>query len=202
MTEVTGRFQRAIAAIDRANSADPNRLAVRGRDRPKALGEAELATEWVSTLRPDASEALLLATRAHHLRRWEVPRSSYPDGRAGYLRWRRELHGRHAAHVAEILATEGYDAPTIERVQDIVRKRNLSDDPEVQSFEDALCIVFLETQLAELAGRLDRDKMVDVLRKTLVKMSDAGKAAAATVPVDEEAARLLEQAQTTNEPGG
>lgn len=202
MTQVSRRFERAIAAIDRANSADPNRLSVRGHDRPKALGEAELATEWLSTLRPDASEALRIATRAHHLRRWEVPRSSYPDGRAGYLRWRRELHDRHAAHVAEILMTEGYDATTIERVQDIVRKRNLSDDPEVQAFEDALCIVFLETQLADLAGRLDTDKMVDVLRKTLVKMSDAGKAIAATVPVDEEAARLLEQAQTTNEPGG
>jgi len=195
------RLERAMAAIDAANEADPTRLVVRGRERPKALGEAELATEWLHALRPGASEALRLATRAHHVRRWESPRSSYPDGRAGYLRWRRELHDRHAAYVAEILAAEGYDAPVIERVQDIVRKRNLAQDPEVQSFEDALCLVFLETQFADLARRLDREKMVDVLRKTLVKMSDAGKAAAASVPLNDDEAALLQHART-QEPGG
>jgi hypothetical protein len=202
VTATDERYHQAIRAIDAANADDPNRLLVRGRERPKALGEAELATEWVQRLRPNASEALLLATRAHHVRRWEVPRASYPEGRAGYLRWRRTLHGRHAHHVAEILAPIGYDAATIERVQDIVRKRDLSQDDEVQAFEDALCIVFLETQLAELAGRLDDDKMVDVLRKTLVKMSDAGKAAAASVPLSDGDAALLHQALTNETPGG
>lgn len=202
MTGAGRRHQQAIAAIDAANAADPNRLTVRGRERPKALGEAELATEWVQRLRPDAGEALLLATRAHHVRRWEVPRSSYPEGRAGYLRWRRELHDRHATHVAEILTAEGYEPETVARVQDIVRKRNLGRDPEVQAFEDALCIVFVETQFAELAGRLDETRMVDVLRKTLVKMSDEGKAAALSIPLHDAEQALLEKALSTDHSGG
>lgn len=202
MTAGDQRYNQAIARIDAANASDPNELMVRGRPRPKALGEAELASEWLEHLRPDASEAVRLATRAHHVRRWEVPRSSYPDGRAGYLRWRRDLHERHAGLVADILRAEGYETTTIGRVQDIVRKRDLARDPEVQTFEDVLCLVFLETQFGELAGRLDEDKMVDVLRKTLVKMSDAGKAAAASIPLDDSEAALLQKALTHETSGG
>src|SRR5947208_6497172 len=106
-----------MAAIDDANGADPTALVVGGERRAKALAEGKLVCAWVEKLRPDASEALLLAARAHHLRRWTTPRSTYPDGRAGYLRWRRDLHEFHAAEVATILAAEGYDDELIRRVQ-------------------------------------------------------------------------------------
>jgi hypothetical protein len=180
---VDDRLAKTIAAIDAANREDPNNLVVRGVTRPKALGEAELATEWVGRLVGAPSAALLIATRAHHLRRWTVPRSSYPDGRAGYLRWRRDLHGIHARDVASIMNDHGWDEPTIARVQDLVRKRGLGkiDDAEVQAIEDALCLVFIETQYDELAARLDDDKMADVVDKTLKKMSDQGRALAATL---------------------
>ena len=55
-----------------------------------------------------------------------------------------------------------------------MRKRDLARDPDVQVLEDALCLVFIETQFAELAAKLDRPKMVDVVRKTLKKMSAEG----------------------------
>ena len=170
------RFARAVAAIDAANAGDPNTIAVRGVERPKELAHAELATEWVRRLRPDAGEALLLAARAHHLRRWTVPRADYPEGRAGYLRWKRDLQARHAADVSRILEAEGYGPDEIERVAAIVRKRGLGRDPDVQALEDALCLVFVETQFSDLAARLDPAKMVDVVRKTLAKMTDQAKA--------------------------
>lgn len=168
------RFEAAIAAIDAANAADPNTIVVAGATRPKELAHAEMVSAWVRRLRPDASEALLLAARAHHLRRWAVPRSSYPEGRAGYLRWRRDLHERHAAEAAEILRAVGYDDDTVARVGEIIRKRNLAADPEVQALEDALCLVFLETQFADLAARTERAKMVDIVRKTVRKMTPEG----------------------------
>ena len=112
----------AIAAIDAANAEDPTMITVRGRTGPKEIVHAELVTEWVRDLAPDASEALLLAARGHHLRRWTVPRSSYPAGRAGYLRWRRDLHEQHARELGEILDDAGYDADTVARVQTLVRK--------------------------------------------------------------------------------
>lgn len=199
MAVTTDRFDRAVAAIDAVNETDPNRLVVLGRERPKALGEGELATAWVLRLRPDAGEALLLAARAHHIGRWRVPRVEYPDGRAGYLKWRRDLHEHHARDVGAILAECGYDPATVERVQHLVRKRDLRTDPDVQALEDALCLVFLETQFDDLASRLDDDKVVDVVRKTAAKMSAAGLAAIARAELSPAAQATVEKA--TKEPG-
>ena len=175
----TDRFERAIAAIDAANARDPNRILVRGSMRPKELAHAELATDWVQKLDPESSEELLLAARAHHIERWTRPRQDYPAGRSAYLRWRKSLHDLHAARVGEILTEQGYDEDAVARVQDLVRKRDLKQDPEVQVLEDALCLIFLETQLHELVERLsDDEKVIDVLVKSLRKMSPSGRRAA------------------------
>jgi Domain of unknown function (DUF4202) len=161
----------AIAAIDAANRADPNAIEVRGEVRPKEQAHAELMTEWLLRLDPQATDAQHLAARAHHLRRWSVPRAEYPEGRAGYLRWRTALKKQHAEEVASILEGVGYDPATIERTQRIIRKEGLGSDPQVQTHEDALCLVFLETQLAELVDAQGHDKMGDVIQKTVAKMS-------------------------------
>ena len=166
------RFERAIAAIDAANADDPHTIEVRGEVHPKELAHAALMTEWLTRLDPDADEAQRLAARAHHLRRWTVPRSSYPEGRAAYLRWRTALRKQHAEDVAAILADVGYDQFTIDRVQRIIRKEGLGTDAAVQAHEDALCLVFLETQLAATVDDLGDEKMLDVFRQTVAKMSD------------------------------
>jgi hypothetical protein len=188
------RFSRAIGAIDTANADDPNRVVVRGRERPKEVAHAELVTEWVRRLSPSPSEALQLAARAHHVRRWTIPRSEYPLGRPGYLRWRRALHELHAETVGRILSDAGYDADTTQRVQDLVRKRGLGRDAEVQVLEDALCLVFVETQLHDLAARLEPDKMIDVTRKTLVKMSPDAIALTAEIDLADDDRALLQRA--------
>ena len=181
------RFARAIAAIDAANAGDPFTIVVDGVERPKEQAHAEAMVTWVRRFDPAADEAQLLAARAHHLRRWDHPRDSEPEGRAGYLRWRAEAKRRHAALVGNILAGEGYDAATIERVQDLVAKKGLGrgDRPDVdgrpdpfQVHEDALCLVFLTTQFDDLVAKLGDDRTVDVLARTLPKMGDRGRAAA------------------------
>jgi hypothetical protein len=154
-----------------------------------------LAAEWVADLAPDADDALLLAARAHHLRRWELPRSEYPEGRAGYLRWRRDQKQRHAADVAEILGRVGYEPAEIERVQALVRRDDLTrGDAGAQAVEDAACLVFLETQLADVAPRFDREHLLDVIRKTARKMSPTGLAAVARLPLGEVERSLLADA--------
>lgn len=190
----TDRFARAIAAIDAANAGDPNTIVVDGVERPKEQAHAELMTEWVERLDPDADEAQLLAARAHHLRRWSVPRSSYPEGRAGYLRWRTGLKRQHAEEVAAILTDAGYQDTVVDRVRDIVAKRGLGTDPAVQTHEDALCLVFLRTQFDDLADQLGDDHTVEVLRKTLDKMSDLGRRTALDQPLSAHGRALLERA--------
>lgn len=191
------RFSRAIAAIDAANTGDPSTIVIDGVERSKEQAHAELMTEWVSRLDPAASEAQLLAARAHHLRRWSIARDSYPDGRAGYLRWRAALKRQHAEETGAILADAGYDPGTIERVQRIIRKEGLGTEPAVQTHEDALCLVFLRTQLDGLADELGDERVIGVLTKTLAKMSDQAKVAAAGVPLSDRSRALLGQAMVT-----
>ena len=160
-----------MAAIDAANAADPNRVIIEGEDLPLALGQGRRADAWVVRLAPNAGDEVRLAARAHHLRRWLVPRTSYPPGRAGYLRWRRDQKERHAIEVAELLRGAGYADAFVARVTDLVVRRGLGTDPETQLVEDAACLVFAETQLAEFAARFEADKLNAVLTKTRAKMS-------------------------------
>ena len=179
------RLRKALAAIDAANAGDPHTIVVRGRRRPKEQAHAELVSEWIAKLTPGASEALQLAGRAHHLRRWAIPRADYPEGREGYLRWRRALHDFHAEETAVILAQHGYAPEVIRRVSDLLHKRGLArGEPEAQVLEDALCLVFLETQYREIAERLTPEKLLDVTAKTLRKMSGRAVQLALELPLD------------------
>jgi hypothetical protein len=193
------RLARALAAVDAANADDPETIEVRGEVRPKEQAHAELMTEWVSRLDPDAVDAQMIAARAHHLRRWSIPRASYPDGRPGYLRWRTALKKQHAEEVGDILTQVGYEPDVIELVQHIVRKDGLKTDAMVQTHEDALCLVFLETQLLDLARDQGDDKTVDIIRKTVVKMSEQGIAAALLLDLPAEAVALIGRAMAPAE---
>lgn len=185
------RFDAAVAAIDAANAADPTVIEVRGAPQPLAQVHGRLAAKWVAQLHPDAHESWLLAARAHHLRRWELPRAQYPEGKAGYLRWKRDQRQRHGRDIVELLATVGYDPESIERVQALVRRDQLATDPGSQAVEDAACLVFIETQLADIASKLDHDHLIDVIRKTAKKMSPAALAAVAQIPLGEAEQSLL-----------
>jgi hypothetical protein len=194
------RLAAALAAIDEANAADPNTIVVAGETRPKELAHSDLMVQHVLELDPAATEEQVLAARAHHLRRWTVPRTSYPEGRKGYLQWRTSLRNQHAREVGEILVAAGYDDAAVARVQQIVRKEGLASDPAVQTHEDALCLVFLQTQLAPVVDQLGPDKGFDVLVKTAKKMSDRGIEAAAALDLsDAEHALVLRAAAASRE---
>ena len=104
------------------------------------------------------------------------------------------LSRRSAADVAELLVTAGFDASFVERVQSLVRREHLATDPETQALEDAACLVFIETQLAEVAGRLDHGHLLDVVRKTARKMTAAGLAATADLPIGDVERSILAEA--------
>jgi hypothetical protein len=188
---LNARYDAASAAIDAANDDDPNRVEVRGQELPLALAHGQLAVGWVGRLVDAPDDALLLAARAHHLRRWEVRRDSYPSGRPGYLRWRRDQKARHAADVAQILAACGYEAAEIERVQRLVRREPIDG---AQVVEDAACLVFIETQLGSLAQRMDHQLMIDVIRKTARKMSRSGLDMVGSIPLADPERALLGEA--------
>ena len=188
------RLALAIAAIDEANADDPATIEVDGVTRPKEQAHAELMTKWVQHFDPDADAAQLVAARAHHLRRWTIARDEYPDGRAGYLRWRAALKRQHAEEVASILADVSYDHGVVQKVQQIIRKEGLGTDPAVQTHEDALCMVFLTTQFDDLISRLGEDRAVEVVAKTVAKMSERARSEALALPLSATGAAVVERA--------
>ena len=194
MRRLSDSYDSAVAAIDAANAADPNSISVGDTSGPLALVHGQLAAAWVWRLVAEPDEALLLAARAHHLRRWEMPRSTYPAGKGGYLRWRRDQKQRHAADIEAILVAAGYGPEFVARTQQLIRREQLASDPETQVVEDAACLVFIETQLAAMEPRLKHAHLLDVIRKTARKMSPAGLAAVADTDLDPRARALLDEA--------
>ncbi len=188
------RFEEAVARFDAANAEDPHREVFEGREHPKEMLYASRMTAWLEKLAPEASEALRLATRCQHIRRWTVPRDRYPLDLAGYKRWRTTLARFHAETAGQILREVGYDDATIERVRSLVQKERLKLDPEAQRLEDVICLVFLESYFATFARQHDEAKLVDILRKTWKKMSERGRKAALGLTLDPELRAIVEKA--------
>jgi hypothetical protein len=155
---------------------------------------ARFLSEWVLKLAPDASEHLRLAARCQHLCRWEIPRASYPMNRAGYLQWRTALKKFHAEKAGEFLRQAGYPQEIIARVQELNLKKNFPHDPESRVLEDALCLVFLEHQFADLARKTAEDKVINALRKSWQKMTDMAHAHALKINYGEKEKALIEKA--------
>ncbi|MGJ0395675.1 MAG: DUF4202 domain-containing protein [Methylocystis sp.] len=182
-----------IAAIDAANADDPRRIEGRAFE----LAYAERMSARLAALYPDASDLLKIATRAQHLRRWEIERADYEEGRRGYNDWRRACRIHHANLVADIMRLHGYDAPAIAHVGALIRKEQLKKDPESQALENIAAIVFLEHYFDDFLEKhrdYPDDKLVDILGKTLCKMSPRGHAAALALPLPPRARALVEAA--------
>lgn len=163
---MTDRLSRAFALIDDANAADP---------KGEALIYGQRMSEELHRLFPAASEVLQIAARGQHVERWLLPRSDYPEGKAGYLDWRREQGRRHAARVAAIMADAGYPSADGERVGVLLRKEGIKRDAEVQALEDVICLVFIKFHFAPFAADRDAEQTLDIVRKTARKMSAEGR---------------------------
>ena len=191
------RFEAALRRFDEENARDPNTETADGVVQPREWLYARRLSDWVVRLCPDASEPLRLAARCQHLCRWEIPRGSYPMTRAGYLQWRANLKKYHAQKAGDILRELGYPEAVVRCVQDLNLKKHFPDDPETRVLEDALCLVFLQYQLADLAVKTAEDKTINALQKSWQKMTAAGRAEALKLNYGPREKVLLERALKT-----
>ena len=191
---MTVPIEGVLAAIDEVNAADPTVIEFAGASGPKEVIHSERMTFWLDRLTESPTAAQRIAARAHHLRRWASPRDAYPDGRAGYLRWRAAAKNRHVADVAALLEANGCDAVLIADVSRIIAKEGRTTHADVQAHEDALCLTFCELQLDELIERLGRDHSVEVVRKTIAKMSPDAIALVAEVDMSDLARSVIAEA--------
>ena len=188
------RLETVLAWIDAANAADPSVEILEGVSQPKALLYGKRMSAWLDRGYPESSELLRIAARGQHIRRWEVPRESYPATREGYLKWRTYLYGFHADCVAALMQEAGYDSSAIDRVKSLLQKRGIKTDPEAQALEDVICLVFLENYFAEFAATQNGEKLLNIVRKTWGKMSEKGHGLALQLPFTQPVQELLAQA--------
>ncbi|WP_457796833.1 DUF4202 domain-containing protein [Methylocystis sp. S23] len=179
-----------LAAIDAANAEDPRKVDGQAFETVYA----ERMSARLAAIYPDASDLLKIAARAQHLRRWEISRGDYPEGRKGYNDWRRACRVHHADLAGRIMRANGYDEAAIAHAGALIRKEQLKKDPESQALENVAAVVFLEHYfdgfLEKYAG-YDDGKIVDILGKTLCKMSPRGHAAALALPLPARARALV-----------
>ena len=166
---------RVIAEIDRRNAEDPNHVVWGGEEVPKELLHATRATAWLLRRCPDATPAQRLAARGHHFLRWTRPRAAYPEGRAGYLRWRADAKVAQASELADLLVDNGVDGEVVDEVSALVSKSREADPERAAVHEDVLCLVFFEQQAVAVAEQLAPPTTERVVERTLRKMSPRGR---------------------------
>lgn len=188
------KMEQAFHLFDTYNQQDPSEVKWNGQHYPSEYFYALKLYEWVKKLDPEASEPLLLASRCQHIGRWEIARTAYPEGRVGYLKWRNELSKFHAQKATEILQSLEYEREIIDRVNEIILKKRLKSDTEVQTMENALCLVFLEFQYDDFIKKHPAEKMIGILQKTWAKMSEPGRQAASSLTYSETGKLLLNKA--------
>lgn len=188
------RFETAIALIDKANSEDINSYEVAGLNYPKELLYSLRMTKKLLRFEPNASKALQIAARAQHICRWKIARDAYPMDRVGYLKWRETLKKMHADLTADILEQVGFDDQFTDRVKAIILKKLIKKNEESQTIEDIICLVFLDYYFEEFAAKHNDEKVIDILKKTWIKMSDKGHEAALKIPFSEKSLILVKQA--------
>ncbi|QSA95510.1 DUF4202 domain-containing protein [Methylococcus sp. EFPC2] len=179
------RLDRALSMIDQANGEDPERENWQGQDYPRALLYGLRMSAWLEKLTPEPNDAQRIAARAQHIRRWTVPRDSYPATREGYLQWRSFLYRFHAEQAAAIAHENGYPESVVAAVKKMVGKQGIKQDAEVQLIEDVACLVFLEHYFPDFAEGYDEEKLIGIVRKTWRKMSDQARQAALQLSLPE-----------------
>lgn len=187
-------YAKARELIDAAHNADPKRTTD-GRAAELVYGERIEA--WVKRIVPAATPLLQLAARCQHLERWVVPRTSFPEGKVGYLNWRRSLYVKQAARAKELLLQAGVSGSEADEVATWVSKSSMKTNAGSQALEDAACLVFLENEIEDFAAQhaeYPAEKFVDIIKKTWRKMSPAAQQAALGINLRADIATLVKAA--------
>jgi hypothetical protein len=162
----------AYAAFDAYNNQDPNKEIFGDLSISKETLYGLRMSIWLNKYAPESADAVKLAARSQHIGRWESERKDFPMDRVGYLKWRSQLAIHHAGIAGGILDSLGYDRSLIENVKFLLQKKQLKQNAETQLLEDVIFLVFVEHYLEVFAAKHEDEKVVDIIAKTLKKVSN------------------------------
>ena len=195
---MTKQLKNVLQAIDRMNSQDPNVTIVDNIEHPKELLYSQYMSECLAQHWPDADQYLQIAVRAQHIKRWHLKRSDFPQGKQGYLTWRKALGMFHAQTTKELMIDYGYDDIEAESTARIIRKEQLKSNSQSQTLEDVACLVFLMHYFDEFAAQyIEQDneaKIVRIVQLTWGKMSERGHEIALSLTLPEHLGAIVAKA--------
>lgn len=189
-----GLLEKIIQEIDMVNNSDPRKINLDDEEVGYELFYAILMTKWVTHFSSDPSISLLIACRGIHFKRWLHPRSSYPQGLAGYYQWKKELQVFHQDEILKLLAAYELDESVLQKISSLILKKELGQCDETQIIEDAVSLIFIEYQLLPLLEKSGEEKVINAIQKTWGKMSEAGHEKALALKLDEVSSQIIQKA--------
>lgn len=187
-------FDKTLTALDALHAEDPRRVEVDGESLPLELWHAGRMSAWLERVVEAPDELVQIAVRSQHMQRWQVARKEYPEGRVGYLTWRRDQGKRAGETAARAMVASGYSPEDAERVAQMIRKQGLGRDEGTQAVEDCACLVFLENYFGDFSKQVEHDHLIRIVQKTWGKMSPRARELALELPMSDEARGLVEEA--------
>ncbi|WP_026301459.1 DUF4202 domain-containing protein [Colwellia piezophila] len=170
------KLNKTLAAIDEINRQDPNTLLSNGSSQAKELVYGQQMTECLKQYWPEANELLQIAVRAQHIKRWQLERTEFAEGKSGYFQWRIAQGKFHAELTASIMLEHGYNKVQADQCAAIIRKDNLKTNSDSQTLEDVACLVFLMHYFNAFAAKYTEQdneaKIVRIVQLTWHKMSE------------------------------
>lgn len=190
----SSRLENTLVAIDKINSEDPQNTLIDGQSFPNELLYGQYMTSCLQQYWPNSHEILQIAVRAQHIKRWHLKRSEFPEGKAGYLKWRKELGRYHASLAKSLMLENGYSEDDAEKTASILRKEKLKSNSDTQTLEDVACLVFLQYYFDEFSAKHSEEKIIRILQLTWGKMSEEAHNIALSLTLPDHLAALVGKA--------
>jgi tRNAThr (cytosine32-N3)-methyltransferase len=131
MASSADAYAAARRLVDEAHAADPKGEELHYADGVERWAAALAARPFYAALAAaEAPELLALAARCQHLERFATPRDSFPEGKAGYLKWRRSLYVLQGDRARELLRQVGVAERECDAVRTWVSKTDLQPGKE------------------------------------------------------------------------
>lgn len=191
--DILSSFENVLAQLTVAHQKDPNRETWNNEVFPAEWLYIRRITERLKSFSPEASTELIIAANCQHLCRWEIERTSFPEGRIGYYQWRNYLSDYQFQKAREIILGAGFGAEFADRVKLIVKKENIFTNPEAQTLEDVVCLVFMEFYLDDFIRAKSELNMATVILKTWNKMSEKGHQEALKIQFSDETLPVIKR---------
>lgn len=190
----SSRLEATLTAIDNINNQDPNHTLIDGNKKANELLYGHYMTDCLNKYWPNESELLQIAVRAQHIKRWHLQRADYPAGKAGYLKWRKDLGKYHASLTKSLMLENGYNEEEAETSAIILRKEKLKTNSDSQTLEDVACLVFLIHYFDAFAAKHNEDKIIRIVQLTWKKMSNKAHDIALSLTLPDHLAALVGKA--------